>query len=201
MSTQLIEELRKENLCTHFVLPLLKLSKFSFVASNFVNSYISKQSLPSKTTIVVQILDMHLLSPNMMFHKDLIRHYMDDKDYFYLEFLVPSQWRLDITYFRTGRFSMLSKSAKDYIQRYSMLPYQYYDNGKIVTDFRLLALDKHPILKAMWEDLLSYNEAFSSVVELEDDAELMSIPGDESYIDLTSSRFYLIHDLNEKAQS
>jgi hypothetical protein len=200
MSTQLIEELRKENLCTHFILPLLKLSKFSFVASNFVNCYITKQSLPSKTTIVVQVIDFHLLGPNMLFNPHFLRYFTDDKGYHYLEFFVPSKWRVDVVYFRTGRFSLMSKSAKEYIQRYSMLPYQLYNNGKVLTDMRLLALNKHPTLKTMWENELSYNEAFTSIVELDDDAELLSIPGDESYIDLTSSSFTLIHDLNEKAR-
>ena len=57
--------------------------------------------------------------------------------------------------------------------------YNQRENGLVVTDGRLLALEKHEIMKEMWEDRLSSRK---SRVELQ--GELLSIPGKKSYIRL-----------------
>jgi hypothetical protein len=176
MSQKLIEELRRENLCTHFILPLLKLSKFSFVTSNFMNSYLAQDSLPSNTRILAQVIDLSLVNKTIFKHKDYLATYKDVEGYYYLSFKIPDTWITDVTYFRTGRFSRMSEMAKDYIKRYSQLPYQQKGKEGTETDGRLLALDRHEKLKAMWENVIG--------TSLKDEDELLSIPGEESYTDV-----------------
>lgn len=178
MSQKLIEELRRENLCTHFILPLLKLSKFSFVTSNFMNSYLAQDSLPSNTRILVQVIDLSLVNKVIFKHQNYLITYKDAEGYYYLSFKVPDIWTTDITRFRTGSFSQMSEMAKDYIKRYSNLPYQQKGITGTETDGRLLALDRHPKLRAMWEDVIH--------TTLKDEDELLSIPGEESYTDVTT---------------
>jgi len=146
-----------------------------------VNCYLAKDSLPSKTRLIVQVLDQSLIDQHIYKHKEYISSYKDDRSYYYIVFLVPIKWITDITYFRTGRFSLMSNDAKDHIIRYSRLPYKQTKKGQTETDGRLLALDRHPQLRAMWETELSNPR---SIVELSDSDELLSIPGDESYLDI-----------------
>jgi len=176
MSHRLIEELRRENLCTHFILPLLKLNKFSFLSGNFINAYIST----SKRELIVQVADRALVSRKAFTHP----YYHSDiwnGSSLYIIYELPSKWANDLDLFCSGQFSKMSKAAKGYIRRYSGLPWEANNGSDIVTDGRLLALDKHEVLKEMWERELSTKY---SVVELDAEAELLSKPGEESYISL-----------------
>jgi hypothetical protein len=176
MSQALIDELRRENLCTHFVLPLLKLNKFSFIASNFVNCYLT----PAGDLIVVQVMDTSLLSRKVFLHPEYrgqrVRPKGDDHS-IYLLFQVPVKWKEDVAAFIRGKFSQMSKAAKDTIRRHSGLPYHERtgEGLKTVTDGRLLALEQHKLLKNMWESMVQPREEIQG--------ELLSIPGEDSYID------------------
>lgn len=187
MSQQLIEELRVVNLCTYYVLPLLKLNKFSFLHSNFLNSYLTSTG----SSIVVEVVEPLLLSRNLLNHHQYRKTIKYEKVY-YVVYSIPQRWRNDIALFMEGKFSQMTQAAKDAIMRFSGLDNNRKNkDGVALTDGRLLALDKHPVLKKMWECELSSitpakngKSAQRSVIELDEDAELLSIPGKESYIDL-----------------
>jgi len=178
MSNRLIEELRRENLCTHFILPLLKLNKFSFLSGNFINCYLST----SKKEIVIQVGDRMLVSRKAFTHPNYRMDVWNGSN-LYIIYTIPSKWSADIDLFCEGKFSKLSKAAKGYIKQFSGLPWEVYDGTGVVTDGRLLALERHAVLKQMWERELSIN---GSQVTLPVDSELLSIPSEESYINLES---------------
>lgn len=185
MSQALIDELKRENLCTHFVLPLLKLNKFSFIASNFVNCYLS----PDGITVLVQVMDTQLLSRKVFVHPEYrgLRMHPEGRAHGMLMlFQVPIKWRADVKLFIEGKFSLMTKAAKDTIVRHSGLPYHERtgEGKKTVTDGRLLALERHKLLKSMWESELSSTDSRSTGrVTLTEGFELLSIPGEESFID------------------
>ena len=177
MSETLINELREENLCTYFVLPLLTLNKFSFINPNFVNSYLTED----RKHIVVEVVLKVLLSRTVYDSHPCFRgfHHSLDTDHLYLVYEIPERCSADVLLYSLGKFSEFSSNAKEKIIRFSGLLHQQKENGIIVTDGRLLALEKHNLMKEMWEERLS-NE--KSRVEL--DGELLSVPGKESYINL-----------------
>lgn len=170
MSERLIEELKTENLCTYFVLPLLKLSKVSFVKSNFIDCYITRDG----RIIVVAVYMLSLLSRKVYAEEYALT--VTDKGINYILYETPQRWKRDIGLFMKGKFSKMSMIAKEYIRTYSGLEYQKpVGRKRRLTDGRLLALERDTALKEMWERM--YN------VELGEDDELLSIPGDKSYID------------------
>ena len=168
MSNRLLEELRRENLCTHFILPLLKLNKVMFVGSNFVDSYLSKD----KQWIIVKVIDQSFLSRNVTEIHPNFHTLYSLEDYTYVVYSIGTKWREDVERFSLGRFSTMSEQAKDSIRRWSGLDY----NKKNGTDGRLLALEKHSVLRKMWIELIEPNGTIPE--------ELLSIPGEKSYIDL-----------------
>lgn len=175
MSQALMDELKRENLCTHFILPLLKLNKYSFISSNFVNSYLS----PTGSQILVEIVDPNFLSRGIYRHLQYRGSYQGNNGHNLLCFELPKYWAEDVSKFMEGKFSQMSHKAKRTIIWYSKLPYKERDQeGRIVTDGRLAALEKHKVLKDMWEKELEPREEITG--------ELLSIPGAESYIDLST---------------
>lgn len=173
----LIDELRRENLCTHYVLPLLKLNKFSF--SSFVNCFLLKD----KAGLAVSIVELLLLDRRVQRHLNYVGVWQGDRyaPYYYVVYSLPLKWSADIDLFLKGKYSAMTNSAKDHIIRYGGLPYRKRDmHGNIVTDHRLLALERNERLKEWWEHAL--------VVELSSSAELMSIPNERTFIDLRGMR-------------
>lgn len=184
MSQALIDELNRENLCTHFVLPLLKLSKFSYISSNFVNSYLSV----SGTSIYVQIVEPMFLSRGVLGSVYCMGIKVRKPGELYVAYHIPRKWKKDVKLFMEGKFSQMSKGAKEQIVRHSRLPNkELNDVGQAVTDGRLLALTKHHMLREMWERELSTGvqeyKPGTGQVELSEEDELLGIPGKESYID------------------
>jgi hypothetical protein len=182
MSQALVDELKRENLCTHFVLPLLKLNKYSFIVSNFVDCYLT----PAGDFILVRILEVTLLSRKELLHPMYRGLYTTHKGHVYLLYMIPYNWRNDVALFMKGKFSQMSKKAKEEIIRYSGLPYKERSGkSRIVTDGRLLALDRSRALKEMWERVLSSDDKRSTGrVVLKEEEELLSVPGKESYIEI-----------------
>lgn len=180
MSQALIDELNRENICTHFVLPLLKLSKFNFNCSGFINCYITTDL----KKVVVKIADRVLLSRIVLNHPDFFAIYEDTDGYFLVVFSIRDKWAEDLKKFSEGKFSQFSDQAKQYIFRYSKLPRNVMNGNKIpVTDGRLLALEKHEAMRVMWKKRLYENTGRAI-----DDAELylpdeyISSPGKESFV-------------------
>lgn len=172
MLESLIEELKSENLCTHFVLPLLRLNKFSFITSNFVDSYLTREG----DKIVVQVIEPQLLSSSITQHRNFRYSAVStDGMKYYLVFQLPRRWKRDIQLFMEGKFSKMSVSCKEMITCFSGLLYREKQDDKVLTDGKILALERHPLLKYLWETELN--------IELADDAELLGIPPDRSYIE------------------
>lgn len=188
MSQALVDELRRENLCTHFVLPLLKLNKFSFIASNFVNSFLD----PRGDVLMVRVLEITLLPRTTLLHPMFRGLYSNQEQHVYLVYRIPYPWLNDVALFMQGKFSQMSKKAKDRIIRFSGLPYKERsgtgkDKQKLVTDGRLLALERNKALKNMWERVLSSDDNKSTGrVVLKEEEELLSVPGEESYLQFQS---------------
>lgn len=178
MSQTLINELKEENLSTYFVLPLLQLNKFSFINPNYVNSYLTED----RKYIVVEVVLQSLLSRTVYYSHPCFRGLCRSKnnEHLYLVYEIPNRWTQNVLLFTLGKFSEFSNGAKEKIIRFSTLLYQQKENGYIVTDGRLLALEKHVLMKEMWEERLSTNG--TGRVEL--NGEVLSIPGKESYIKL-----------------
>lgn len=178
MSQALLDELKRENLCTHFILPLLKINKVSFAPLGFVNSYITKD----RKRIAVEVLDTTLISRKLLIHPHFSNIYKY-KDGFLVMYRLDAKWADDVRLFCEGKYSQLTTKAKEMIIRHSGLPYKSKEGTRTVTDGRLLALEKHQALKEMRE-----RELFTATGKLEDDPdvhlpdEYLSIPGEESYI-------------------
>jgi hypothetical protein len=182
MSQALIDELKRENLCTHFVLPLLKLNKFSFTSAGFINSFLTQDL----TRIAVQIVDRTLLGSQVLrLHPDFIGTYHKE-GYQFVVYNLRRKWARDLELFKTGKYSQLSAQAKDYIHRYSGLLFQEREGDRIVTDGRLLALDKHRGLREMWRRYL-YSDSDEQDADRYLPDEILSIPGKKSFIDLSGS--------------
>lgn len=183
MSEKLIAELKTENLCTHFILPLLKLNKFSFMPSNFVNSFIATSTYErdhlfvSVRYVAVQVIDPVYLSRRVYILSEFYGTYRDEHESWFLVYKISSRWINDLDLFLSGKYSEMSKDAKRMIINWSNLAYRQRDsNGTVVTDFRLCALEKERSLKDMWERMIDPREPING--------ELLSIPDEKTFIDL-----------------
>lgn len=168
-----MQELKKDNLCTYFVLPLLRLNKFSFISSNFIDSYITRDGV----CIVVQIYDSALVSRDVYLHPGYMATALKG-EYFYMIFTIPQTRRADVHKFLIGQYSRMSKSSKELIYTFSTLDYkvQSKTEAKQTTDGRLLALTRHDALRRMYENELK--------VVLSPDDELLEQPNERSFISL-----------------
>lgn len=171
-----IDELNRENLCTHFVLPLMKLSKFSFISSNFVDSYLD----PAGELIMVEIVEPALV-PAFLYRIPGSKGLYTSRGKYYMVYTLPLKWKWNISLFMQGRYSGMTKEARAMIIRFSGLNHQERIGKQVLTDGKILALDKHPLLKLLWERELE--------IELDQGAELLSPPSERSYIDPMSLTF------------
>lgn len=173
MNKEVLNELHKNNLCTYFILPLLKLNKFSFSSEeNFVNSYLSTNC----RYILVKVREIKSFGHRLELNPYFIGVYTDELNEIFIKHLIPVEFETDVDLFKKGKFSMLSQTAKVLICRYSGLIYQFLNtDGVQVTDIRLLALDRAVQVKTMWEDYLN--------VCLDNDDELLETPPERSYME------------------
>jgi len=173
MDNDVIKELHRNNLCTYFILPLLKLSKFSFISEdNFVESYLSTDG----RYILVRVKEVKSFEHRLGLNPHFIGVYTDELNHIFIKYLIPIQFEEDVLRFKEGLFSTFSRNAKLLIFRYSGLIYQLLNSEGIpVTDIRLLALDKSKQVRDMWESYLN--------VYLDNDIELLSPPPLRSYME------------------
>ena len=177
----IIQKISEDNLCTYFVLPLLKLSKISFIKSNFVETYLTHDG----SHIVVQVYDLTLLSRGVSVHPNFKSMYIKD-GFFYLVYEIPKVWDNDVKLFMKGKFSSMTLKAHTMIRTYSGLDYKKKTgNGTTVTDGILLALTRSPMLRQMWIDEFKLRET-----DLDENDELLSIPPDKSYIRIEDLKKY-----------
>ncbi len=168
--THALQELRKENLCTYFILPILRLNKFSFGGSNFIDSYLTTDC----KFIATKVYDSTIISRTVKKHAGFVKEEIRD-GYHILFFRIPPRHVKDVALFIAGKYSKLPEEVKNMIYGGSGLDYQVSSKGKINTDMRLLALTRHESLREMWE-----RELKSPVGP---DDELLEPPGSRSFID------------------
>lgn len=171
-----MDDKRSVNLCSIYVLPLLGLNQFSFGSpKKFVNSYLTEDD----EHIVVECT--HPFSVIVTNHTNY-KFGFDMNESHYAVFNVPTYYKDkgDIQKFREGKYSKLSDSAKECIRKKSGLTYMRpVSGGNFLSALELLALDRDKELKKYWEDKLA--------VRLSDDAELVSIPGEDNFFNLNLS--------------
>lgn len=178
-SDQIVIELHRGNLCTFFVLPLLKINKFSFVTkTNFVESYLDQEG----TSIFVELIDTVFMEHRMDHHPQFAGLWKRNEGAGrFIQYHIPAGFERDLRMFMQGKYSRMSDKAKDLIRIHSGLAFRCKEpNGDIITDTRLLALDRSPLVKQMWEEQLG--------VRLDEHAELLSIPGDPKWRQLFIDR-------------
>jgi hypothetical protein len=167
---------RSVNLCSIYMLPLLGLNQFSFGSpGKFVNSYLTEDD----EHIVVECT--HPFSVIITNHTNY-KFGFDMNESHYAVFNVPVFFKDkgDIQKFREGKYSKLSDSAKEAVRKKSGLTYKRpAAKGGYESALELLALDKDKELKKYWEDRLA--------VRLSDEAELVSIPGEDNFFNLNLS--------------
>lgn len=165
-----IQELKKENLCTYFILPILRLNKFSFGGSNFIDSYLTKDC----KHIAAKVYDSEIISRTVKVHAGFVKEEIRD-GYSVLFFKIPPRHIKDVITFKNGQYSKLPEEVKNMIYGGSGLDYKVSKGSKINTDLRLLALVRHQSLFDMWEKELD--------TILGPDDELLEPPGSRSFID------------------
>lgn len=181
-----MSEKRSVNLCSTYVLPLLGLNRWSFgLPERFVNSYVNEDN----THIVVECTSP--FTATITQHASFKFSFERDNKYFAV-FESPIGYKEDIQRFREGKYSLFSENAKNLIRKKSGLSYKVPVPGKggFKSALELLALDKDKELKKYWEKKLSTWEEHpgsGSVVKIEDDAELASIPGGDNFYELKMS--------------
>ena len=167
-----MSEKRSVNLCSIYMLPLLGLNQFSF-GGKFINSYVSKDNQHIVVECSNPLTNQFLTNQNFRFALEKEGKYL-------AVFSVPPIYQEDITKFREGKYSQFSDSAKNVIRKKSGLPWKVpSSNGKVSSAKELLALDKDKVLKQYWEKVLE--------VELDNEAELISVPDERNFIDLKLS--------------
>lgn len=173
MPSEFIQSVFKVNLSTYYLLPLIYLNKFSFGQGNFIESYVNS----SGTLLTVDVA--HLC----MCHKDCLRSpFLQLKSETkegcsHLLYLLPKKWATDFQHFKAGEFSQFSDAAKHMIKEYSGLLVNEYTSTGYITDARIHALDKSPILREAWEEELD-------LLPLSADLELMPVPSARTYRDI-----------------
>jgi len=111
--------------------------------------------------------------------------------YHYIVFKIPVKWAPDVELFSQGKYSKMSEHAKDTIMTYSGLSSKRRTaDGKIITDMKLLALSRNPMMMEMWKSIL-YTSKSRSTADVEgekmlQDMEVLSVPEvyGNPYIDL-----------------
>lgn len=174
----LLEVLKKENLSTYFILPLLGLDKYRFGGEkNLLNSYLSKDG----KKVYVQLLEPLFIGTNLPEYKVAV----GDEGTYYLEFDIPEKWASDITLYLEGKYSKMSELAKTRIRKGSTLPYNTLIGTSKRTDFRLLALENFSGLRETWTEIIYDSRDASSRNEIGE--ELLSIPSDKDFVQCTLS--------------
>jgi len=159
----MVSQLNEHNLCTYFILPLAGVSKSKFGGDlNFVDTYLKKDL----TSIYVEVFDSILVQGAIPEYKE----FTDVNGKVYLEFSINPSFKPDVEKFIEGKYSQFSARAKTTIRTKSGLMYKTVVGLTSRTDIRLLALDKSPLLRDLWDEFLDTNVG--------DEMELLSKPID-----------------------
>ena len=158
MPEELVKTIARANLTNWFILPLIHLNQDSFGIGNFVESYVNVKG----TIITVEVRSLMYLMEPMNDHKHFLKE-MEGLNEGFIWFHLPSRWQPDFQKFKHGKYSCLSDRAKELIRSYG--------GGQ---DFRLLALDRDPILRQRWETELK-------LLPIPEEVDLLPVPSSNNY--------------------
>lgn len=162
---------------TVYILPLLKLSKFSFGEDNFAESYINQEG--THCCVEIKNLAPVILHGTVVNHPKLIDiRPLELCGNYELWFEIDRAWGRDVELFIRGKYSRFSEEAKSMIRTYSGFPYRLPDpDGMLYSDWFLLALERHQMLRDKWEARLDER--------IPETMELMSPPGKRDFREFT----------------
>lgn len=182
---KLMQLLESKNISTYYLIPLLRITPDQLGgANNILNSYISRDHKRLIISISSpSIVSTHKLGPHTVIEQDTETYYV---------FTIPKKFSRDVKLFMQGKYSRFSSKTKNLIRRYSNLvdgDVMESDFGelKTTTSIWLLALDRKPAVRKMWEEIL-YSDP-DTETEFTEDTEVLSIP-DEDKIYLASELTY-----------
>jgi hypothetical protein len=178
----LMQEIFRENLCTYFILPLLKINKHTFASEhNFIESFLADDH----KSIYVQVKTVQFFHHRMNTSPHFLAFWKDQNESFYCQYAIPEIWNDDVAFFLRGKYSRFSEDAKDMIKKYSLLHYEVRNNeGIIITDVRILALEKSKNFKELLEKTLGCT--------IDENQELLSIPSNKIYMNEVSLTPYIM---------
>jgi len=152
-------------------MPLLGLPANFPDLAGFINSFIRHGAQPSMTTNIFILCNKEKLHSNGKVYHKLTHHdmYVDSWDYDELELLVfdlPESFHEDLSYFRKGRYSLMSEEAKNAILQIFVPTI----SGEVTKNFAVLyPLDpKSAPFKEELEELIGF--------KLTRNVELISVP-------------------------
>lgn len=173
--SQFVRAVTESNLSTYFLLPLIELSKFSFGAGNFIDSYVNSDG----TVLTVELVDFRLCPTPSNMHPEYLNQ-RETLEHSYIWFSLPEKWRKDFECYKNGHYSRFSEDAKTSICTFSGLTFMGGPNSD-VTDARLLALGNSAVLRERWEEELTVpsTRGIGKPVTLPD--ELLDIPSERAF--------------------
>lgn len=170
--SNLIRAIYDSNLCTYYLLPLVRLNRFSFGKDNFVQCYVSRDG----SKLFVELKDI----PEFIYKR---------KDYLGTSLTptgvcaviaLPEDWYNDFVLFKAGKYSKFSPEFQVCVAAYCGLPVNKLNkDGILFTDARIVAMDNVPMERAKLRRILSRELE----VEIPEDQELISVPNDSEYMD------------------
>lgn len=175
--TKFFQTINDYNLCTYYVMPLLKLNKYSFGPQNFDQC---RMTLDGKFLEICLHFDVPFLHDHECF---LSSYTKEGRDYVVMQ--IPERWWPDVELFKQGKYSKFSFDAKEMIRNYSMLMLKQVHPGtlKTYTDARLMALDSDEDQRRLLREKLE-EELNCSIPS---DLELISVPADQNYTELVTT--------------
>lgn len=139
----LIDE-KNESLVAYYILPAVMMSYRAF-GPYFKSAHIDRDHTAVMVTLVRGCKEEYW--KNQFFQLDY-----DKNGCTYAVFRIPDSLRKDLDLFAEGKYSKMSDALKKRIYKHSGLLYNKQIDNLIVTDKRLLALTKSPILKQWVEE-------------------------------------------------
>lgn len=167
-----LDEMKKENICTYYVLPLLKMNKGMLGESNFVDSYISED----RQYIYVHLLDVLSNHHRYSTHPDFEGVFKNLNFERFVRYKIPDYWLHDVGLICNGKFSQITSKAKKRIEVHSKLQFNIRQGNLEYTDIRLLALHRSPVLQEEMEKHWGMAHGFL------DGQELLGIPEAKMFI-------------------
>lgn len=172
--SKLLSAIYDSNICTYYLLPLVRLNKFSFGADNFIQCYVSREG----DRLYIELRDI----PDFVYHRqDYLGITVLPSGGICVAFSLPDIWWEDYSKFQRGKYSKFSPQAKKCIESFSGMTINQISSGGdyAVTDSRILALDSSTRVR----DALRKRLAAELDIDIPEDAELISVPSENNFLD------------------